>query len=426
MTIYIIALLVSFLILGTMFYLLRKRVTGLKRVQLNFIIIGLATTIVAALVTNLVLPFFNFYQLNKIGPIFTLFLSVSIIYASTKHHLLETKVIVSEVWSAILVFVMLSWFLMNMNLGSFAIFAMVVTANILFIRSVLSESSKNEQIHRQYIQLENANLKLENDKKDLQELDRMKDEFLQMATHELNTPITVIQGRLDMAIKENLCKLDEKQKEFLTPVLNDTERLASLSRDILDTARIDQHRLTINADETDLDTLITQIVSDFEIKAKEKENSIAYIRLSKSLPMLKIDKSKIGEVITNLINNANKFTEKGKIAVTSKLTENGIVVSVADTGVGIDKEAQRHLFEKFYQAGRFDPNNPQEQQGSGLGLYISNNIIKLHGGKMWLESEKGKGSAFYFSLPLVYNEIKEQPEKDPNIKESSVQTAFNN
>lgn len=129
--------------------------------------------------------------------------------------------------------------------------------------------------------------------------------------------------------------------------------------------------------------------------------------MSKTLPKLTFDPSKISEVISNLINNANKFTEKGKIAVTSKLKDDEIVISVADTGIGISEEDQKHLFEKFFQAGRFDPNNPQEQQGSGLGLYISRNIIELHGGKMWLQSEKGKGSTFYFSLPLEYKEIKQ-------------------
>lgn len=255
--------------------------------------------------------------------------------------------------------------------------------------------------------LEKQARQLEKDKKELVELDLMKDEFLQMATHELNTPITVIQGKLDMAINEDMCELTPEQKKFFKPVFDDTMRLAELSKDILNVARIDQHRLKMNAVESDLNNLIPKIVSDFGIKAKEKANSIAYIPMSKTLPKLTFDPSKISEVISNLINNANKFTEKGKIAVTSKLKDDEIVISVADTGIGISEEDQKHLFEKFFQAGRFDPNNPQEQQGSGLGLYISRNIIELHGGKMWLQSEKGEGSTFYFSLPLEYKEIKQ-------------------
>ncbi len=254
--------------------------------------------------------------------------------------------------------------------------------------------------------LEKQARQLETDKKELVELDRMKDEFLQMATHELNTPITAIQGKLDMAVREDLCKLNSEQKAFLEPILDETTRLGHLSRDVLNTARIDQHRFLINRSETDLDALISDTVKNFEIKAKEQGDSIAYIPMSKTLPKLNIDQSKIGEVVTNLVGNAIKFTEKGKIAVTSRIKDNEIIISVADTGVGIDREGQKHLFEKFYQSGRFDPENPQEQQGTGLGLYISQNIINLHGGKMWLESIKGKGSTFYFSLPLEYKKDK--------------------
>ena len=247
---------------------------------------------------------------------------------------------------------------------------------------------------------------LEKDKKELVELDRMKDEFLQMATHELNTPITVIQGQLSMAITENMCKLDPEQKKFLEPVLINTTRLANLSRDILNVARIDQHRLSINPAETDLNALIAQIVSSLEVKAKTKGNALTYIAPTKPLPKVTIDQTKIGEVITNLVSNANKFTDKGKISVTSQLKDSKIIISVADTGIGIEKKDQKYLFEKFYQAGRFDPNDPREQQGSGLGLYISRDIIKLHGGEIWLESEQGKGSTFYFSLPLEYKIVK--------------------
>ena len=259
---------------------------------------------------------------------------------------------------------------------------------------------QTEDILNKNVNLEKQAHQLEKDKKELVNLDRMKDEFLQMATHELNTPITVIQGKLSMAIDEDMCHLDKKQMEFLQPVLVDTMRLASLSKDILNTARIDQNRMSLNATEADIDALIALIVSGFEVKTKDKDNSISYVRLSKELPKIFFDESKISEVISNLISNANKFTEHGKITVTSKVEKDEIIVSVSDNGVGISQEDQKYLFQKFYQAGRFDPKNPQEQQGSGLGLYISRNIIQLHGGKMWLKSQKGHGSSFSFSLPL--------------------------
>lgn len=371
---------------------------GIKRIQLKFIIFGLLSTAFLALLTNMILPIFGIYGLNSVGPVFTLLLSCSIVYAATKHHLLDMKVIFSEIWAFLLVMLVTVWCLTNFSIFNLILVIMVYVISILFIRSVLSDTAKNKEINEK-------NRQLEKDKRDLMDLDRMKDEFLQMATHELNTPITVIQGKLSMAIEEDMCHLDEEQKGFLKPVLNDTTRLSNLSKDILNTARIDQNRLKINAIETDLDNLIAQIASGFEIAAKERGNSVAYVPVTRPLPKITLDQSKISEVLQNLLSNANKFTENGKILVSAKVQEKYAVVSVCDTGMGINAEDQKHLFQKFYQAGRFDPDNPQEQQGSGLGLYISRSIIELHGGKMWLESTQGKGSTFYFSLPLEYHEV---------------------
>lgn len=341
---------------------------------------------------GIALPPFPFLS----GITFILILS----YAILKHKLLDVKA-AGAIFST---FILLMLLVADIFSGKIE-FKILATIVMLIVGYFLLSNVQKEAEHAEVN--EKLNRQLEKDKKELVDLDRMKDEFLQMATHELNTPITVIQGKLSMAVDEGMCHFDTEQKNFLKPVLVDTMRLSNLSRDILNVARIDQHRLVINPVETDLDALTDQIVSGFAVKVKEKGNSIGYIRLNKALPKLTIDQSKIGEVITNLINNANKFTENGKIIVTSKLKDDSVVISVADTGIGMEQKDQKHLFEKFYQAGRFDPNDPQEQQGSGLGLYISDQIIKLHGGEIWLESEKGKGSTFYFSLPLEYKEVKQ-------------------
>ncbi|MFA4995599.1 MAG: ATP-binding protein [Patescibacteria group bacterium] len=378
---------------------------GITRDQIYYVLLGASAFAVLALFFSLVMPMITSYENIYRWGIYSVVIFLAFAsYAIIERGFLQIKVILTELAVTIVALALLVQTLMsediNKGLVNGSILVVVIYGGYLIITSVKKEIIQNKQ-------LQNLTHQLEKDKKDLVDLDRMKDEFLQMATHELNTPITVIQGKLNMAVEENLCHLDEEQKNFFKPILTDTMRLAGLSKDILNVSRIDQHRLKVNAAESDLDALIASIVSGFEVKTKEKSNSIAYIKLSKDLPKLTFDQSKIGEVISNLISNANKFTENGKIAVTSKVKDDNVIISVADTGVGIDKDDQKHLFEKFYQVGRFDPENPQEQQGSGLGLYISENIIELHGGKIWLESEKGKGSTFYFSLPLEYKEIKQ-------------------
>jgi len=369
------------------------RATNHKKTQLFYVLIG---TIIGYLGGATNYPLWLDIKILPWGNILITFYTMVMAYSILKYKLLDIKIIYTE---AIIIFV---FFALLVD----ALFSPNYKIALLRMVIVLLFSVVGQGLIKNIGELKKANRQLEKDKKELVELDRMKDEFLQMATHELNTPITAIQGKLDMAVREDLCKLNSEQKAFLEPILNETTRLGHLSRDVLNTARIDQHRMAINRSETDLDALISDTINNFEIKAKEQGDSIAYIPMSKSLPKLNIDQSKIGEVITNLIGNAIKFTEKGKIAVTSRIKDGEVIISVSDTGVGIDKEGQKHLFEKFYQAGRFDPENPQEQQGTGLGLYISQNIINLHGGKMWLESVKDKGSSFYFSLPLEYKEDK--------------------
>jgi len=399
-TYYIIALFLGFLIYLIFEYFKSEQVF---RRQLKLITIGMFAVVIISAIVGFILPAMGITKFNILDSPSSIFFVLLGAYSIMKHELLDIKSAAIEVISYALVVMMFIVLFILDEAGivlKSLLFLIILYGSYALIKNIQKELSSRKHI-------EKLNRQLEKDKKDLVELDRMKDEFLQMATHELNTPITAIQGRMDMAIRENMCKLDDEQKAYFQPILDQVMRLAHLSKDVLNVARIDQHRLTINPIETDIDPLISQIVSSLEIKTKEKGNSIAYIPMSRLIPKLTIDQSKIGEVVTNLINNANKFTNNGKIAVTSKLKDDKVVISVADTGIGIEKEDQKHLFEKFYQAGRFDPKNPQEQQGSGLGLYISKNIINLHGGDMWLESDKDKGSTFYFSLPLEYKEIRQ-------------------
>ncbi len=374
------------------------------RTQFGYVLLGVAISSIIGIITNLFVPMITHLEIRYLGPLGVVFFLTFTAYAIIKKKLFDIKTFVTGLFSTLLILSLVANVLYSRTiLEAFLKSVILILAGYSSYRLIAYVGQETEQ----NLQINKLNKQLEKDKEELVELDRMKDEFLQMATHELNTPITVIKGRLSMAIDESMCHLDDEQKKFLAPVLTDTLRLASLSKDILNVARINQHRLKINAEEGDLDALLSSIVSGFEIRAKEKGNSIGYIRLERELPKLILDQSKIGEVISNLISNANKFTENGKIAVTSKIKDDVVIVSVADTGINIDKEDQKRLFEKFYQAGRFDPDNPQEQQGSGLGLYISKNIIELHGGKIWLESKKGEGATFYFSLPLEYKEIKQ-------------------
>ena len=368
---------------------------GVLKVQLRFLLYGFIVSLSLITLSSLVLPLFGIYILNSVSPIFSLFMTGFFAYAITKHHLLEMKVILSEIWASALMIVVLIWCLVNFSFLNLIILIMILSISILFINSTLSESAKNKQ-------LEKLNRHLERDKEKLVKLDRMKDEFLMMATHELTTPISIIRGKLAMGIDENMAHFDEEQKKFLMPVYDSTNRLNHLSQELLNVTMIDQHELDISLEPTNIHELVKEIVDKYQEEAKEKEDQLTFVSNYKD-QQVNIDQKKIKEVVSNLIDNAISFTKNGKIVVDLKIneTDKNVLLSVSDNGTGIDEKSKKLLFGKFSQSERFDPNNPSEQQGVGLGLYISKNFIELHGGKMWFESEKDKGATFYFTLPIV-------------------------
>lgn len=380
-----------------LFYLLfkaRVEVSGIQKIQLKYLIFGFATSLIFGSLFNIILPLFGVYQFNNLGPVFILFMSSTMAYAATKHYLKEVRVIFSEIWAFMLVFIVLVWILLHLTIFNLLLFILILGVCIMFIRSVLSEARKSYTLEKQKKQLEN-------DKEELKVLDKLKSDFLKMATHELNTPVTVIQGKMSMIFDENLGDFDPNHKEFLQPVFNNSTRLIELIREILDTLKIDQGEMALTIIETDLLEVITKIIERMKKEAVKKSVDIIFNSPKEEIPRLNIDALKIQDVIINLINNAIKFSpQNGKVIVDLNIIDGHLVMSVADQGVGISEEDQRHIFGKFYQAKRFDINSPQEQQGSGLGLYISKKFIEMHKGKMWFKSEEGKGSKFFFALPM--------------------------
>lgn len=368
-----------------------------NRKQLTLIMLGMVAVAVVTGIVGILLPAFGVTKYNVLDSPSSIVFVILSAYSIGKQQLLDIKGAVNEILIYFLVVLMFFVLFFSQKgidyLAAFAVFALTVYTAVLLVRGLTREQQSR-------IRLEEQARELAKDKEQLVELDRMKDEFLQMATHELNTPISIIKGRLDMAIDENLCKLNDEQKKFLQPVLDDTARLAQLSRDILDTARIDQRRLKLNVSEVDVAGLTERIVSSLQPKARDKKIKLLFEKNSPEIPAISADESKISEVITNLINNAIKFTDKGHVKASIEMSSENIVVKVEDTGIGIEEKDQKHLFQKFYQAGRFDPNHPREQQGTGLGLYISKNIINLHGGEISLLSKIGEGSTFSFTLPI--------------------------
>lgn len=231
-----------------------------------------------------------------------------------------------------------------------------------------------------------------------QELEKLKLDFVSIAAHELRTPITSIRGYLSVFMKENRGKLSDEQLMFLDRVGFATEQLTALIENILNVTRIEKGTFTLSKQSIDWVALVKKVIMELEMKAQEKKVEIVFIEPQQPFPYLSVDTLRITEVLSNLISNGINYTPSGgKITVSLEQKGVEIITHVQDNGKGISKEALPHLFTKFFRV-----KNKMEQgtKGTGLGLYISKSIVEIHGGKIWAESEEGKGSIFSFSLPI--------------------------
>jgi len=241
--------------------------------------------------------------------------------------------------------------------------------------------------------------------KKLKELDELKDGFVSSVSHELRSPLAAIDGYCDFLI-EGLKKgiTVDKQEKSLKIMKDATIRLTNFINNILDLAKIKADRFEIRKMVININELAQEIVSLFESLAAQQGKKLKYESFGE-IPNIEVDPEKIKLVITNLIGNAMKFTaENAQITVSARAikgtgtdTPKFIEIWVADTGIGIPQEAVSKVFDKFYQVQESENKKPK---GTGLGLAIVAEIIKLHGGKIWVESTLGKGSVFKFILPV--------------------------
>lgn len=237
------------------------------------------------------------------------------------------------------------------------------------------------------------------------QLDVMKVDFVSMAAHELRTPLTSIKGYLSVFLQEYEKTFNADQKMLLDRIQISTQQLSALTENLLTVSRIERGAVVMATKKMDWLEFVKQVITVFLVRAKDKRIDLQFIEPQNPIPNVMADQIRLTEVINNLIANAINYTQPGgSVKVWMEQKGEEIVTHVTDTGQGISKEALPHLFTKFYRAsGKFEIG---ATKGSGLGLYISKAIVELHHGKIWVESEVGKGSTFSFSLPVAPEEIK--------------------
>lgn len=398
--IYILGM-VSFLILG-MVILSRKFFSGdrVLKQRVKYMVIGLALTLGCILFFNVFLV--NVFKISNyqfLAGFFTLFYISFTAYAIIKHQLFNIKVIATETTVVALSITLFVEVFVSNNITEGALKAIVwmltTYGGLILIKSVKNEIKQKDELKILATKLDKANM-------DLEHLDEAKDNFLSMAAHELNTPIAAIEGYLSMIIEENMGgKIPNKAMVYLKNVFLSSKRLAGLVHDLLNVSRIESNRIHIVYTEEQIEDVIDQSIAEVKIKADEVGHKLIWEKPSKPLPKTYIDMPRIVEVIINIIGNAIKYTDPpGKIEVKCHADDGKIVVSIEDNGRGISKDKAEHVFEKFTQVNVLT----DQIKGTGLGMFISKNLIELHKGKLWFESStdaKDHGTTFYFSLPIL-------------------------
>lgn len=231
-------------------------------------------------------------------------------------------------------------------------------------------------------------------------INKMKSEFISVASHQLKTPLSQISWEVELLISKNKAGLNSKHLALVNNINKSNNELKRLVNDLLDVSRIDQGRLVLIKEKFDISKLIKEIVDEYRFLAKAKGAAVD-VKIDNFATEIFGDRRRIRVAISNLISNSIKYIGKnGKIEIGTIKEGENLLAWVKDNGVGIPESQHHKIFQKFF---RSDNVAKYETDGTGLGLYISKNIIELSGGKIWFESKEGEGTTFYFTLAPVKN-----------------------
>lgn len=372
---------------------------GVKHQQIGIVLIGMAIGFIGGS-TN----YFLWYNLPVMpfGNILVSFYVATVAYAVIRFKFLNVKVITAQIFALFLVLVSLAEVFYSSStmelIIRLAVFLVTVVFALLLIQSVLREVRRREETEKLSKELKKASAELKKANKKLKRLDQAKSEFLSIASHQLRTPLTVIKGYVSMMLEGNFGKVPKILRLNLDKVFISTERLISLVESLLNISRIESGRMEFDMRSVDLTESVSLLVEGFEKLAKEKKLKLEFLP-DKNIPKVMADPQKVKEIISNIIDNSIKYTQKGSIIISLHQESQSIIFSCQDTGIGILSEDLPRLFEKFVRGKGM---MQVYTEGTGLGMYFARMVVENMGGRIWAESPgKNKGSKFSFSLSLA-------------------------
>jgi len=374
----------------------------------RIILTGFAICGALGILFGQILPSFGYEQFTDLDIPSTIIFVGFTSYAIVHYRWMSIKTIAAEILAALISgLALLDAFLaatMAERIYRVGAFMVVAVLSTFIIRSVIHEVRRKEELQRLSDKLAVANDKL-------RELDTARTDFLSMASHQLRTPLTAAKGYLSLFLDGDLGDVSPKQKETLNKLYANNDRMAQLIEDLLNITRIESGRMDFNFSKFRVENICKEVVDSLMLKAKSLGLYLNYEPPQESLPEVMIDGPKVREVISNIVDNAVKYTPSGGVTVNLEFRPKSrnelsdyVRITVTDTGIGIPATELPYLFAKFSRGKDLSRLNTG---GTGLGLYVARNMIENNGGKIWAESDgAGKGSRFILEIPVEQVEKK--------------------
>jgi len=396
---FIEALCIIFIVAKTAIILGSKKYIG-DRLKLSLIAVGMFLLLSAFLMANFFGTFLDQYDISQYGhiavPVFAIFLA----YITIRYQTFEPRILLIDTLVTSVIVLILSLFFAREE--GYQIFITTLTLLLavpmgyVLVTSIRKEVRTRKQIQSLADNLEQTNVYLGEANEKLKSLDKLKTEFLSLASHQLRSPLTAIKGYTSMLLEGSFGAVKPEQKEAIDRVFQSSTHLAKVVEDLLNVSKIEQGGLKYQMTQFDLEKAVKDLATDLSVTAQKKGLALNFETDSKPPYTINGDMEKLRQVILNIIDNAIKYTQEGSITV--KLLHSGagmIRIDVTDTGMGISPEEKEKLFQKFSrgEGGKLNTS------GSGLGLYLAKQITEAHGGHIAIDSPGlGKGSTFSIEL----------------------------
>jgi signal transduction histidine kinase len=393
------------LVFSGLFIIFKKYIkySGEERTQARLVLNGSFLMFFLIIIFNFILPnAYNNSNYVAYSAVYVIPFLIFTTYSIVKYHLFSLKIIATELitfslWIFILARALIADSLKEQVING-VLFVIVVVFGISLIKSVRSEVKQKERLEALRLKLEKSNIDLEVANEKLKSLDKLKTEFVSLASHQLRSPLTAIKGYASMLAEGDYGEVNQDAKGAIDRIFQSSKNLTIVVEDLLNVTKIEAGGMKYEMAPFDLYKISQDEAKDLSITAEKKGLKLSFDINDQGPFMVNGDKEKIRQIIINFIDNSIKYTKEGSINVSVKNINNKVVFCVKDTGVGMTEEIKESLFQKFVRGDGARLNTT----GSGLGLYLAKEITEAHKGRVWVESEGvNKGSSFFMELDTI-------------------------